>query len=52
MPDYMTMYFHLFNRITDALREMEAQNFGKAAELLALAQQEGEELFLESAADE
>lgn len=46
MPDYKTMYYHLFNRVTDALRELERQNYGLAQELLKQAQQEGEEAYI------
>ena len=46
MSDYKTMYFHLFNRITDALRALEQQNYGQAEALLKQAQQEGEEAYI------
>lgn len=38
MPDYEKMYFRLFNRVTDALAELERLNFGAAAEILKAAQ--------------
>ena len=46
MPDYEKMYLLLFNCITDALRELQQQNLGKAAELLIHAQQATEVLYL------
>ena len=46
MPDYETMYFHLFNRVTDAVRELEKQNYGNAKDILIKAQQEAEEDYL------
>ena len=36
MPDYETMYFRLFNRMTDVIQ------------MLQQAQQEGEKIFIES----
>ena len=49
MPDYETMYFRLFNRVTDALAELEKLNFGAAAEILRAAQQAGEDSYVEAA---
>lgn len=46
MPDYQKMYFHLFNAITDALTQMEQQNYGLAAERLKAAQVDGENAYL------
>ena len=43
---YKNLYFHLFNQITDALEEMEKQNFGQARDILIRAQQEAEETYL------
>ena len=34
MPDYKTMYLHLFNRVSDAVNALEAMNYGQAKELL------------------
>lgn len=45
---YKKMYFHLFNAVSDALAQMERQNFGAAAELLVQAQQDGEEIYLDA----
>lgn len=46
MPDYQKMYFHLFNAITDALVQLERQNYGLAAKLLKAAQVDGENAYL------
>lgn len=46
MPDYQKMYFHLFNAITDALVQLEQQNYGLAAEQLKAAQVDGENAYL------
>ena len=44
---YYHMYYHLFNALTDALEAIEAQNFGQAKDILILAQQETEEMFMD-----
>ena len=46
MTDYQEMYFHLFNAITDALVQLEQQNYGLAAERLKAAQVDGENAYL------
>ena len=46
MPDYQEMYFHLFNAITNALGQLERQNYGMAAECLKAAQIDGENAYL------
>ena len=46
MPDYQKMYFHLFNSITDALVQLEQQNYGLAVERLKAAQVDGENAYL------
>ena len=46
MPDYEKMYHLLFNAITDALEQIEQQNFGSAMDLLIAAQQEAEEIYM------
>ena len=46
MPDYEKMYHLLFNAITDALEQIEQQNFGSAKDLLIAAQQEAEEVYM------
>ena len=42
------MYTLLFNAVTDAVVEMEQQNYGQAKQLLLRGQREAEELFLGS----
>ncbi|WP_312939477.1 hypothetical protein [Oscillibacter sp.] len=42
-PKYYTI---IFNAVTDALRELDAENPGKAKALLIQGQQEAEEVFL------
>ena len=46
MPDYEKLYHLLFNAITDALEEIENQNYGEAAELLRKAQSDAEEVYI------
>ena len=46
MEDYAKLYHLLFNAITDALEQMNAQNFGSAKETLVSAQQKAEEIFI------
>lgn len=48
MPDYQKMYSALFNAITDALEQLQAQNIGLARELLMAAQLKTEELYIEA----
>ena len=54
MVDYKKMYFKLFNAITDAIEEIkEIQEKGednccKAIEILILAQQKTEEMYIEA----
>lgn len=43
---YKDLYYHLFNRITDALEAIKAQNYGLARDILMEAQQESEEKFI------
>ena len=45
--DYQPMYTLLFNTITDALWEMEKQNYGTAKDLLIHAQIQAEAAYLE-----
>ena len=47
MTDYQKMYLLLFNAITDALKEMENQNYGEVAELLRKAQAAAEDIYIE-----
>ena len=44
--EYQKMYTLLFNAITDALKQMESQNFGSAKDLLIAAQQKTEEIYI------
>ena len=46
MANYEKMYSTLFNAITDALEQIEQQNFGSAKELLISAQQQAEEIYI------
>ena len=48
---YKEMYYTLFNAVTDALEAMEQQNYGQARTLLIAAQQQSEEIFLDSEED-
>ena len=48
MPDYQKLYLHLFNAVTDALRELEKGKSAEAAARLIRAQQECEEIYIES----
>ena len=45
--NYQPMYFALFNAITDALDALEENDVLQARELLILAQQRGEELYMQ-----
>lgn len=45
--DYEKLYFYLFNRITDALEELEEGRAGTARSILVSAQQAAEEMFVE-----
>lgn len=47
MPDYKKMYTLMFNAATDAMEQLEQQNFEKAKELLVLAQQQAEEIYMD-----
>ena len=46
MEDYAKLYHLLFNAITDALEQMNTQNFGSAKETLVSAQQKVEDLYI------
>ena len=46
MPDYEKMYHLLFNAATDALEQIEQQNYGSAKDLLIAAQQKAEEIYI------
>jgi len=46
MPDYEKMYHLLFNAITDALEQLEQQNYGSAKDTLISPQQQAEEIYI------
>ena len=46
MPDYKTMYLHLFNHVTDAIAALEALNFGQAKGSLMDARKEAEQFYI------
>ena len=46
MVNYQILYTRLFNACTDAVRQIEKQNYGAAKEILVQAQQETEELYI------
>lgn len=46
MTDYKKMYFKLFNSISDVLKQIEKQNYGKASDLLKQIQRKTEEQYI------
>lgn len=44
--NYQKLYTCLFNGITDAIEQLDQQNYGLARELLVAAQQQAEEQYL------
>ena len=46
MTDYQKMYLTLFNAITDALAQIENQNYGDTKSTLIAAQQKAEEMYI------
>ena len=46
MENYQKMYSTLFNAITDALAQIEKQNYGDAKSALIAAQQKAEEIYI------
>ena len=46
MENYRKMYSTLFNAITDALAQIEKQNYGDARTPLIAAQQKAEEMYI------
>ena len=46
MPDYQKLYTLLFNACTDAIVQLEQQNFGAAKQTLIEAQQQPEERYM------
>lgn len=43
---YQSLYYHLFNSITDALCAMEAQHYAMARDILIRAQQMAEDRYI------
>ena len=48
MVDYKALYALLFNAMTDALEQIDAQNYGEASETLIAAQQKAEDIYINS----
>lgn len=48
MSDFPNYYTLLFNRITDAIKALDRQDYGSARDILVKAQQDAEELYLEA----
>ncbi len=48
MISYKEMYRILFNGITDAIEDMERQNFGIAKDVLIKTQQTAEDIYIET----
>ena len=46
MENYQKMYSTLFNAITDALAQIDNQNYGDAKPTLIAAQQKAEEMYI------
>ena len=46
MENYQKMYSTLFNAITDALAQIEKQNYGDAKSTLIAAQKKAEEMYI------
>ena len=46
MAAYNKMYLLLFNAISDALEQMESQNYGNAKDMLIAAQQKAAEIYI------
>lgn len=51
MLDTQKQYLHLFNAMTSAIDAIDACNYGTAREILAAAQQRGENAYLEDDAE-
>ena len=52
MSSYKTMYYHLFNAITDALIKLKTQDYYGAEHTLITAQQWGEDAFIDMSEEE
>ena len=46
MPDYQKMYYYLFSAITSAIEAMDELNIGQAKQMLILAQQKTEDIYI------
>lgn len=46
MPDYQTLYLTLFNTLTDAIEQIDNNNYGTARSILVKAQQDAEEQYI------
>ena len=46
MDEYKKPYLVLFNSLTDIAEEIEKQNYGRAKQLIAEAQQQAEEMYI------
>ena len=44
--DYQKLYLTLFNAFTDAVEQLDQQNYGMAREILIKAQQQAEEAYM------
>ncbi len=49
--EYKEMYYSLFNAVTDAIEQIQEQNFGIASQTLIQAQIKCEELYINQDAD-
>lgn len=47
MDEYKKPYLALFNALSNIAEEIERQNYGKAKQLIAEAQKQAEEIFIE-----
>lgn len=47
MANCKELYLFLFNKITDAVNELESRNYGRVRDILLSAQQEAEEMYLQ-----
>ena len=52
MSNYQTLYSKLFNAITESLKTLERMDYGTTKKLLIEAQQQCEELYIQSEDDE
>ena len=46
-----SLYFHLFNAITDAIEALDRQNYGLARDTLVTAQQQTEDRYMSQGED-